>query len=72
MTIPKLALMLVCLAPVTLAPKDAKVTTLFSKDLPDVPGKGGLMLTVEILRAPRTPCIATTQMRLFMCLRAQS
>jgi hypothetical protein len=38
MTIPKLALMLVCLVPVTLgpkeAPKDAKVTTLFSKDLP--------------------------------------
>jgi quercetin dioxygenase-like cupin family protein len=51
MTIPKLALMLVCLVPVTLgpqeAPKEAKVTTLFSKDLPDVPGKEGLMLRVE-------------------------
>jgi quercetin dioxygenase-like cupin family protein len=51
MTIPKLALMLVCLVPVTLgpqeAPKEAKVTTLFSKDLPDVPGKEGLMIRVE-------------------------
>ncbi len=47
MTIPKLALMLVCLMPVTLGPKEAKVTQLFSKDLPDVPGKEGLMLTVE-------------------------
>ena len=51
MTIPKLALVLVCLMPVTLgpkeAPKEAKVTTLFSKDLPDFPGKEGLMITVE-------------------------
>ena len=55
MTIPKLALVLVCLMPVTLgpkeapqeSPKEAKVTTLFSKDLPDVPGKEGLMLSVE-------------------------
>jgi quercetin dioxygenase-like cupin family protein len=55
MTIPKLALVLVCLMPVMLgpkeapqeSPKEAKVTTLFSKDLPDVPGKEGLMLAVE-------------------------
>ena len=51
MTIPKLALMLVCLMPVTLGSKDAaeeaKVTPLFSKDLPDIPGKEGLMITVE-------------------------
>jgi quercetin dioxygenase-like cupin family protein len=51
MTIPRLALVLVCLMPVTLGPKEApneaKVTQLFSKDLPDVPGKEGLMLTVE-------------------------
>ena len=42
--------MLVCLVPVTLGPKEvlkeAKVTTLFSKDLPDFPGKEGLMITV--------------------------
>ena len=51
MTIPKFALVLVCLMPVTLGPKEmpkeAKVTTLFSKDLPDFPGKEGLMITVE-------------------------
>jgi quercetin dioxygenase-like cupin family protein len=47
MTIPKLAFVLVCLMPVTLGPKEAKVTTLFSKDLPDFPGKEGLMITVE-------------------------
>ena len=47
MTIAKLALALVCLLPVTLGPKEAKVTPLFSKDLPDFPGKEGLMITVE-------------------------
>jgi quercetin dioxygenase-like cupin family protein len=47
MTITKLALVLVCLMPVTLGPKEAKVTPLFSKDLTDFPGKEGLMITVE-------------------------
>jgi quercetin dioxygenase-like cupin family protein len=47
MTITKLALVLVCLMSVTVAPKEAEVTQLVSKDLPDVPGKEGLMLTVE-------------------------
>jgi len=47
MTIAKVALMLVCLMSVTLETKDAKVTPLFSKDLPDFPGKEGLMITVE-------------------------
>ena len=51
MTIPKLALVLVCLMPVTLGPKEAPqeatVTPLFSKDLPDFPGKEGVMITVE-------------------------
>jgi len=50
MTIPKLALV-VCLMPVTLgskeAPQEAKVTPLFSKDLPDFSGKEGVMITVE-------------------------
>ncbi len=58
MTILKFALMVVCLLPVALGPtgaakeapkeaaKEAKVTPLFSKDLPDVPGKEGLMITV--------------------------
>src|SRR6266481_4835353 len=47
MTITKLALALVCLTSVTVAPKEAKVTQLASKVLPDVPGKEGLMITVE-------------------------
>jgi quercetin dioxygenase-like cupin family protein len=47
MTITKLVLMLVCLMSVTLEPKEAKVTPLFSKDLTDFPGKEGLMITVE-------------------------
>jgi quercetin dioxygenase-like cupin family protein len=47
MTIAKLVLLLVCLMPVTLEPKDAKVTSLLSKDLTNFPGKEGLMITVE-------------------------
>jgi quercetin dioxygenase-like cupin family protein len=47
MTITKLVLALVCLMPVTLGPEEAKVTPLFSKDLTNIPGKEGLMITVE-------------------------
>jgi len=47
MTVAKLGLILICLIAVTLEPKDAIVTPLMSKDLPDFPGKEGLMLTVE-------------------------
>ncbi|MGB2899075.1 MAG: cupin domain-containing protein [Candidatus Acidiferrum sp.] len=47
MTIAKLVLMLACLMSITLEPKDAKVTSLLSKDLTDFPGKEGLMITVE-------------------------
>jgi len=54
MSIPKLALVLVCLMCLPIgrlhsqeAPKEAKVTPLFSKDLADFPGKEGLMITVE-------------------------
>jgi len=54
MSIPKLAVALVCLMLLPLgpldpqeAPKEAKVTPLFSKDLADFPGKEGLMITVE-------------------------
>jgi quercetin dioxygenase-like cupin family protein len=47
MTIAKLVLTLVCLMFVTLEPKDARVTPLFSKDLTDFPVKEGLMITVE-------------------------
>jgi quercetin dioxygenase-like cupin family protein len=54
MSIPKLALVLVCLMSLPIgplhfqeAPKEAKVTPLFSKDLADFSGKEGLMITVE-------------------------
>ncbi len=55
MTIPKLILMMVCLLSIAAEPKEApkdepkeaKVTPLFSKDLTDLPGKEGLMITVE-------------------------
>jgi len=39
--------MLVCLMSLTLETKEAKVTSLLSKDLADFPGKEGLMITVE-------------------------
>ena len=47
MTIAKFVLALVCLIPLTLGPEEAKVTPLFSKGLPDFPGKEGVMITVE-------------------------
>jgi quercetin dioxygenase-like cupin family protein len=47
MTIAKVVLALVCLMPVTLGPEEAKVTPLLSKDLANIPGKEGLMITVE-------------------------
>ena len=47
MTIAKLFLVLVCLVSIPLETKDAKVTPLFSKDLPEFPGKEGVMITVE-------------------------
>lgn len=47
MKITALVLLLICLMPVGLKPKEAKVTRLFSKDLSDVAGKEGLMITVN-------------------------
>ena len=47
MTFPKLILALTCLMSSMLLAQEAKVTELFSKDLPNVPGKEGLMITVE-------------------------
>jgi quercetin dioxygenase-like cupin family protein len=43
----KPVLMLVCLMSVAMEPKEAKVTPLLSKDLTDIAGKEGLMITVE-------------------------
>jgi quercetin dioxygenase-like cupin family protein len=46
MTLTKVVLALACLIPGTLAAQEAQVTSLLSKDLPDFPGKEGLMITV--------------------------
>jgi quercetin dioxygenase-like cupin family protein len=42
-----IALILLCLMAGTLIAQEAKVTPLMSKDLTDIPGKEGLMITVE-------------------------
>src|SRR5260370_41806204 len=47
MTFTKAILALARLMPGTLVAKAAKVTPLFSKDLTNLPGKEGLMVTVE-------------------------
>jgi len=44
---PKLILALACLMSSTLLAQEAKVTDLMSKDLPNFPGKEGLMITVD-------------------------
>lgn len=43
----KIILMLLWLVPGTLMAQQAKVTSLLSRDLTDIPGKEGLMITVE-------------------------
>ena len=47
MTITKMILVLACLVSIPLETKEAKVTTLMSKDLTEFPGKEGVMITVE-------------------------
>jgi quercetin dioxygenase-like cupin family protein len=48
MTFPKLIFaLLACLMSANLLAQEAKVTELFSKDLKNLPGKEGLMITVE-------------------------
>ena len=47
MTFPKLIFALACLMSGTLLAQEAKVAELFSKDLSNLPGKEGLMITVE-------------------------
>jgi quercetin dioxygenase-like cupin family protein len=47
MTFTKLILALACLTCGTLLAQEAKVTQLLSKDLTNLPGKEGLMITVE-------------------------
>jgi len=47
MRIPKLILALACLMSSTLMAQEATVTPVMSKDLTNLPGKEGLMITVE-------------------------
>jgi quercetin dioxygenase-like cupin family protein len=47
MTFAKVVLAVACLMPSLLVAQEAKVTQLMSKDLTNVPGKEGLMITVE-------------------------
>ena len=47
MRLTKAILALGCLVSVPLLAQEAKVTDLMSKDLPNLPGKEGLMITVE-------------------------
>ena len=47
MKFPRLVLALACLMSGMLAAQEAKVAPLFSKDLTNLPGKEGLMITVE-------------------------
>src|SRR6266850_7618880 len=47
MTTTERMLVLICLITGTLMAQEAKVTSLMSKDLTDIPGKEGLMITVE-------------------------
>src|SRR5258708_21205895 len=51
----KAILALRCLMPGTLVAQAAKVTPLFSKDLTNLPGKEGLMVTVEYPPASSYP-----------------
>jgi quercetin dioxygenase-like cupin family protein len=46
MTFPKLVFAMACLMSTTLLAQEAKVTELMSKDLTNLPGKEGLMITV--------------------------
>ena len=72
MTFTKLILALACLMSGTLVAQEAKVTELMSKDLTNLPGKEGLMITVEYPPGSRTQSIATMHMGLFMCWKARS
>ena len=47
MTFAKVILALACLMSSTLVAQEAKVTELLSKDLTNLPGKEGLMITVD-------------------------
>ena len=72
MTFTKILLALACLMSGTAIAQEAKLTELLSKDLTNLPGKEGLMVTVEYPPAVQTPSIATMHMGLSMCWKAPS
>src|SRR5260370_32214083 len=55
MTFTKLILALACLIYVTLVAQEAKVTQLLSKDLTNLPGKEGLMISVDYPQGSSDP-----------------
>ena len=60
----KIAKLILCLAWLTsgsLLAQEAKVTPLISRDLLDIPGKEGLMITVNTRQVLLTPYTATMQ-----------
>jgi hypothetical protein len=54
----------------TAAAQEAKVTPLMSKDLPEIPGKEALMITVAHAPGGSNASHRTMHMRLFTCWRA--
>ena len=54
------------------ADNDAKVTSLMSKDLPNYPGKEGLMISVEYGPGGAIPFTSMTQMRSSTSSKARS
>ena len=55
MTFPRVVLALACLMSGTLLAQEAKVTELMTKDLTTLPGKEGLMITVEYPPGSKDP-----------------
>src|SRR5437762_929809 len=55
MTFTKVILALACIMSASLVAQEAKVTELLSKDLRNLPGKEGLMITVEYPPGSRDP-----------------
>jgi hypothetical protein len=71
MKIAKLILCLACFTPNLLLAQEAKVTEVLSRDLSNIPGKEGLMITVEYPPGASDPYIATMHMDSFTCWKAR-
>ncbi len=72
----KIAKLILCLAwmgvPDYLMSQEAKVTEILSKDLSNILGKEGLMITVEYPPGASDPYIAIMHTGLSMCWKARS